>query len=72
MTSTRTTTITLRVSHQLLARIDDSAKRAGEDRNAYVLSWLPDTYAAGCDTERNAAGGNGQRPHPSAPPIRRA
>ncbi len=45
MTSTRTTTITLRVSHELLARIDNQAKRAGQDRNSYVLSWLPEYYS---------------------------
>jgi hypothetical protein len=42
MTSTRTTTITLRVSHQNLDRIDDAAKRAGQDRNAYILGWVPE------------------------------
>jgi uncharacterized protein (DUF1778 family) len=42
MTSSRTTTITLRLSHRNLARIDDAAKRRGKDRNSYILSWVPD------------------------------
>jgi hypothetical protein len=44
MASTRTTTITLRVSHHTLAAIDDAAKRAGQDRNSYILSWVPENY----------------------------
>ena len=45
MTSTRTTTITLRVKHHTLAAIDDAAKRAGQDRNSYILSWVPENYS---------------------------
>jgi hypothetical protein len=45
MTSARTTTITLRVSHHTLAAIDDAAKRAGRDRNGYILSWIPENYS---------------------------
>jgi hypothetical protein len=41
MASSRTTTITLRVSHHVLAAIDDAAKRAGKDRNSYILGWVP-------------------------------
>jgi hypothetical protein len=41
MASTRTTTITLRVSHHVLAAINDAAKRAGKDRNSYILDWVP-------------------------------
>jgi hypothetical protein len=55
MTSTRTTTITLRLSRQLLDRIDDNAKRAGDNRNSYIASWL--NYA--CDTSVVFAGENG-------------
>ena len=39
-----TTTISLRVSHTLLDRIDAAAERAGVTRNTYVLSWLPVNY----------------------------
>jgi hypothetical protein len=46
MTSTRTKTITLRVSHHTLAAIDDAAKRAGQDRNSYILHWVPEYYKA--------------------------
>jgi hypothetical protein len=46
MASTRTTTITLRVSHHTLAAIDDAAKRAGKDRNSYILGWVPEGYKA--------------------------
>ncbi len=50
------TTISLRVSRTLLGRIDAAARRDGVTRNTYVLSWLPDSYAAlspkgACDTE---------------------
>jgi hypothetical protein len=55
MTSTRTTTITLRLSHELLDRIESNAKRAGENRNSYIASWL--NYA--CDTSVVFAGENG-------------
>jgi hypothetical protein len=61
------TTISLRVSHQLLARIDDSAKRAGQGRNAYILNWLPEYHSARCDTAHVVGGETGQRPHASAP-----
>jgi predicted transcriptional regulator len=61
--SSVSTTISIRVSHQLLARIDKSAKRAGQDRNSYILQWLPENY--GRDTARVGSGGNGQRPHPA-------
>jgi hypothetical protein len=46
MSSTRTTTITLRVKHHTLAAIDDAAKRAGKDRQSYILSWVPENYTA--------------------------
>ena len=45
MASTRTTTITLRVSHHTLAAIDDAAKRDGKDRQSYILSWVPENYS---------------------------
>jgi hypothetical protein len=45
MTSTRTTTITLRVKHRNLAAIDEAAKRAGQDRNTYILSWVPEYHS---------------------------
>jgi uncharacterized protein (DUF1778 family) len=41
MASTRTTTITLRVPHEVLAAIDAAARRAGETRSHYILSWVP-------------------------------
>jgi hypothetical protein len=44
MASTRTTTITLRLSHHLLAAIDDAAQTAGKDRNSYILGRLPEYY----------------------------
>jgi hypothetical protein len=44
MSSSRTTTITLRLSHHTLAAIDDAAKRDGKDRNSYILSWVPENY----------------------------
>jgi hypothetical protein len=46
MASTRTTTITLRLSHHTLAAIDDAAKRAGQDRTSYILGWVPEGYTA--------------------------
>jgi uncharacterized protein (DUF1778 family) len=42
MASTRTRTITLRVSHDNLAAINRAAKRAGIDRNSYILDWVPE------------------------------
>jgi hypothetical protein len=45
MASTRTTTITLRLSHHTLAAMDDAAKRDGKDPNSYILSWLPENYS---------------------------
>jgi hypothetical protein len=58
MSSSRTTTITLRVSHQLLERIEHSARRHGEDRNTYILNWIPENYephgSGTCDTENGA------------------
>jgi hypothetical protein len=44
MASTRTTTITLRVTHHALAAIDKAAKRAGKDRNSYILDWVPEGH----------------------------
>jgi hypothetical protein len=41
MASSRTTTITLRLSHRNLAQIDDAAKRAGKTRSDYILSLVP-------------------------------
>jgi hypothetical protein len=41
MASSRTTTITLRISHRTLAAIDDAAKRAGQTRSDYILGWVP-------------------------------
>jgi hypothetical protein len=46
MASTRTRTITLRISHRTLAAIDDAARRAGKDRNSYILGWMPEGYTA--------------------------
>jgi hypothetical protein len=45
MATSTTTTITARLSPQLLDRLNDHAKRAGQNRNAYILSRL--NYA--CD-----------------------
>jgi hypothetical protein len=42
MASSRTRTITLRVSHEVLDRIDRNAKRVGKDRNSYILDWVPE------------------------------
>jgi hypothetical protein len=42
MASSRTRTITLRVSHRNLAAIDHAAQRAGKDRNSYILDWVPE------------------------------
>ena len=69
--SSVSTTISIRLSHRTLARIDDAAKRAGQDRNAYILSWLPydDTR---CDTAHVASGNGQSGSHPSAPLTRRA
>jgi hypothetical protein len=64
MTSTRTTTFTLRVPHEVLAEIDRDAKRAGQDRTAYILSWLPlpDYHRkVRCNTPPVASGENGQQ-----------
>jgi hypothetical protein len=58
MTSTRTTTITLRLSHHTLAAIDDAANRAGKDRNGYILSQLPEYY----NTQRYDAKARGSEP----------
>jgi hypothetical protein len=56
MTSTTpTTTISIRLTPELLARIQSNAERAGVDRNAYILSWL--SYA--CDTTCVFAGETG-------------
>jgi hypothetical protein len=46
MASTRTTTISIRLTPELLARIQSNAEHAGQDRNGYIVSWL--NYA--CDT----------------------
>jgi hypothetical protein len=54
MTSSRTITITLRLSHQLLAKIDNEAQRHHQDRNNYILSWLPLVEAP--DPEYHSAG----------------
>jgi hypothetical protein len=69
MASSTTTTITLRVSHQLLARLDYDAKRHGQDRNTYILSWLPYDDAR-CDTP-HVDGGNGHRGFSSEPSFTR-
>ena len=53
----KTTTFSLRVSPELLDRIDRSADRNGETRQEYVLSWLPDNYDSPATSEpgrRNA------------------
>jgi hypothetical protein len=54
----RTTTITIRLTPELLDRIEHSARRHGEDRNTYILNWLPDNYephgSGMCDTETGA------------------
>jgi hypothetical protein len=60
MTSTRSTTITLRLGHRTVAEIDRDAKRAGLDRNAYLRSWLPYVDDRR-DTPNVASGGNEQR-----------
>jgi hypothetical protein len=44
MASTTTTTITLRVGHHVLAAIDEAAKDAGQDRNTYILGWIPEYH----------------------------
>jgi uncharacterized protein (DUF1778 family) len=44
MAAATTQTISLRVPTTLLEQIDQSAEHAGETRNTYVLSWLPDYY----------------------------
>jgi uncharacterized protein (DUF1778 family) len=67
MTSTRTTTITLRVSHQNLARIDKAAKHAGQDRNTYILQWVPE-YDGDVTHRTSPAGRDGSE----RPIIRRA
>jgi hypothetical protein len=50
-----TTTISIRLTPELLARIQSNAERAAEDRNAYILSWL--NYA--CDESCVFAGETG-------------
>jgi hypothetical protein len=67
MASSRSTTITLRVSHRTLAAIDRDAQRAGLDRNAYIRSWLPYDDDR-CDTP-DVDGGNGHRGSSSEPPL---
>jgi hypothetical protein len=68
MASSRTTTITLRVSHRLLDRIEREAERYGQSRNNYILGWLPlreapsaDHYSARRGTPKDGTGGNGHR-----------
>ena len=37
--------ITLRLSTEMLERIEENAEREGMNRTAYILSWLPENYA---------------------------
>jgi hypothetical protein len=53
--STNTIVFSVRIDPGLLARVESNAKRAGETRNAYIVSWL--NYA--CDTSVVRAGHNG-------------
>jgi hypothetical protein len=64
--STTTKTITLRLSHHLLAAIDDAAQRAGKNRNGYILGQLPEYY----NTQWYDAKARGTEPRgfQSAPP----
>jgi hypothetical protein len=63
--SSVSTTISIRLSHRTLARIDDAAKRAGQDRNAYIRSWIPECDDR-CDTA-HVDGRNGHRGASSEP-----
>jgi hypothetical protein len=54
-TSTDTIVFSVRIDPGLLARVESNAKRAGENRNAYILGWL--NYA--CDTSCVFAGETG-------------
>jgi hypothetical protein len=40
--SSTSTLISLRIAARDLAAIDEAAKRAGQDRNAYIRSWIPE------------------------------
>ena len=64
--SSVSTTISIRVSHRNLARIDDAAKRAGQDRNRYILKWIPEYDDDRCDTA-HVDGRNGHRGASSEP-----
>jgi hypothetical protein len=66
MATSRTTTITLRISPRNLARIDDAAKRWGQDRNSYILGWIPEYDDDRRDTP-HVDGGNGHRGSSSEP-----
>jgi hypothetical protein len=53
--STDTIVFSVRIDAELLARVESNAKHAGENRNAYIISWL--NFA--CDTECVFAGETG-------------
>jgi hypothetical protein len=44
MASSATSIITMRLGDALIARIDESAKRAGLSRTEYIRQWLPENY----------------------------
>jgi hypothetical protein len=62
--SSVSTTISIRVSHRNVARIDEAAERAGQDRSRYILGWVPEYEDDRCDTA-HVVGGNGQRSQPA-------
>jgi hypothetical protein len=59
MATSKTTTISIRLSHTMLQRIEQNAAREGIDRNSYILQWLPerhmplDGHPDAGDTSRN-------------------
>lgn len=58
-----TTTFTLYVTKDLLARLDAAADRAAVSRNAYVLSWLPENYDQPADPDGETPASNGTQQH---------
>jgi hypothetical protein len=58
MASSATSIITMRLEDTLIARIDESAKRAGLTRTKYIRQWLPD------DCEPRITNGVHQPPEP--------